>query len=647
MLRERRKHQRRSFLIVLALLFLPFGCATRHARLDERYASRPHLYPATRYAANGKVVDDTMDAVGFKYASGWLLPGNLMEGLALEVVFSLYSLVVEIPASVITDTALLPYDICKRREFKEGDAAFQNALLGDAWPVSSHSLREWHVPISSDRIIRMFVEQTDTPEAKAKTRALIDAGLCLELVAKSPLLDAELVGKLLEKADGLGTDLPEKTVDPDLSRVLAYRAGQAAGRSYGSVPDYGTLAFSGFLRQQLVRNAALPPDALISVVMSSDGSENPSALALLSETAFPPGTFEALIRDGDGEIRKAVAANPHAPPNLLASLGDLASQNAALAVVVAGNPKTAVLALEKLSRSDDPVILRALARNPELSTALLGCLASRASDDIPLAVLIAKHPNTDLETLATLVGLENAEVGEVVVGRYDTPPAFLDTLSRIADTNSAAGVRMGREIARHPDANAETLNRLASIDDFAIRSHVAGHRNARADTLDSLAEFAKEEWLYGATIARNPNTAAQTLRRLGELEIIEINEQLTYNVLTPPETLGRLARQALAILSQPVSSESYQSMMIVERTTRHPQVLAEALDDIAEAACRLDNPVDTLKLFEAILDNPKTTPGVVDIILKQIAKFEKDRSIEKKMRQRIVLIKGKAEEGLK
>ena len=114
---RKRKHQWRSFLIVLALLFLPFGCATRRARLDESYASRPHLYPATRYAANGKVVDDAMDAVGFKYASGWLLPGNLTEGLALEVVFSLYSLVVEIPASVITDTALLPYDICKRRIF--------------------------------------------------------------------------------------------------------------------------------------------------------------------------------------------------------------------------------------------------------------------------------------------------------------------------------------------------------------------------------------------------------------------------------------------------------------------------------------------------------------------------------------------------
>ncbi len=626
---------RLAALYLAAFVFTGGGCATRHARRAGDYACHPRVYPATRYAANGKVVGHALHAVGFEYSSGWLFPDNLMQGLLLGCTFYAYSLAVEVPLSLVTDTVLLPYDFYRIRGFKGGDDAFRAALLGDAWPTAPDVLRQQHVPLSSDRVIKAFVEEPDTPDTHAKLRALIDAGLGLELVVKSSRLDVELACRLLERSASFGLAWPEQTVDPDLSRADSYRSGQRAGRAYDQAPDYRNLAFADFLRQQLIRNPALPPDALVLVVSTAAEEARDPLLTLLSETAYPADTFETLVRAGGAGIRRAVAANANTPPAALACLADMASEDPDLGVLVARNPQAGADTLERFSRSGDRGMRLALAQNPALSAPLLARLADGAGTDVPLAVEIARHRHADPETIDRLVGLGLAEVGEVVAGRIPAPPELLDRLSHLANTNSAAALRLGREIARRDDAPPEALDRLARIADLGIRTAVASHRATRAETLDFVAGLARDDWMYGSLVACNPNAAAPTLRRLGGMGVREIDEQVARHPATPPDTLDLLARQALAVLSRPVSGETYAAALIAERVARHHRLADGGRHALTEAVCRLPDPADQIRLLGAILDNPGAGTAEIGAILEHLVRLERGGLVDKRQRPRL------------
>ncbi len=629
-----------------ALVLTGGGCATRQARRTPEYVWDPRAYPATQYAAGGGVVGQAMDAVGFEYSSGWLIPDNLIQGMLLSAVFYGYSLVVEVPISVVTDTAALPYDLRRAAAFREAERFYRVALLGDGWPETAETLRARHVPIASDRVVREFVARPDTPESPAKLRALAEAGLGLELVVGSPHVDADLALRILDRAEPAGTDWPRWTVDPDLAQATRLRAGQHAGRTYDGTPDYRRMSFARFLRGQLIRNPDLPADALLRVLAASEPEAMDPLLRLLAETAYPPDTFQALRLQGDPGVRMAVAANPHVPPAQLAALAGHAADDPRLRLRVARHPQTDADVLDRLSRSDDPEVRRALASNPSLSAGLLARLAEDADDDPALGAQVAAHPHARLETLARLVEFEDPTVGLAVVNRYHIPADLLDRLADLAGADSEAGRRLGLEIARHRDTRPETLDRLARIDDAGIRGAVATHANAPADTLDYLSGLAETDDLRGSLVAAHPRTPEATLRRLGELGSLDVSEQLARNPGTPPETLRLLAREALDILSRPVDGDTYRATVIAAGVVTNPGLPAEDAEAITEAIFGLPIPGQRLGVLGFIVDNPAAPSAALETMLRHLAGPGRERPSNRRDRDRAEDIRRKAENRL-
>jgi hypothetical protein len=129
-------------------------------------------------------------------SSGWILPDDITEQLAMEIstlaVGYIYSLVIEVPISIVADTIMLPIDLRRLKTFNSGAVVFDRALFGDGWPVKAEILKTHYHYQNCDPLIRRFLQNPGTPNHYDKILCLIDAGVGLAYIAGYDALDNEM-----------------------------------------------------------------------------------------------------------------------------------------------------------------------------------------------------------------------------------------------------------------------------------------------------------------------------------------------------------------------------------------------------------------------------------------------------------------------
>ena len=396
-------------LLLVSLAITQGGCANRNARSSSHYVKVPHYYPATRYAVCGSVARQWAAKMPSSKSSGWLFSEDFGRILVMDV-FAwtagyAYSLVVELPVSLVADTVLLPKDIQRVRDYKSGEDFFFASLLGDNWPISVESLRTHYHWKNCDPLIQRFLEKQDAIHRKEKILSLIAAGAGLEYIAAIDDLDADMAQNIMTQVE---VEHPMR---------------------------FGTL-------NTLARNPLIPEEIMIQIMLADPYDR------------WSPSPLESLID------------NPSVTPKVLNALADNI-EKPSLLVRVARHKSTAPETLDRIAQRNIVSVNRVIAVNPSIRPETLKRIAERSSNDPELAALLATNPKTPSEMLHRIVedvsdplqgkwilrdvGLHPAANDETLrlilktCDKLDRHPAARDAKEVIDEARGIASKRLSRE----------------------------------------------------------------------------------------------------------------------------------------------------------------------------------------------------------
>ena len=194
----------------------------------------------------------------------------------------------------------------------------------------------------------------------------------------------------------------------------------------------------------------------------------------------------------------AVARHPNVDMPTLLLLAEI--PNPSVQSGVASQRKTPVEILRRLSLENNQWIKLSLARNPNTPTDILHDLAN-SSDDL-IRSEVAGNPNASAEDLRMLAKKFQRSVA-------GNPGAPADVLNDFADSTSQ--------------------NPLSP--DFSIRSTLVQNPNLSARALSTLAK----DRIMGYLVAKHPNTSAETLTELSQVEKILVRVAVLKNPNCPEE----------------------------------------------------------------------------------------------------------------
>ena len=182
------------------------------------------------------------------------------------------------------------------------------------------------------------------------------------------------------------------------------------------------------------------------------------------------------------KVRRAVAKNPHTPPEIL---GMLAKSNSSFfQLTILRNPNTDAKTLHTLVERSLEVDrnLKNFANEEDLTGSL--DLSSEFT-----CINAARHPNVAVKTLELLgTNCKYSVLYEVV--RNDKTPS--ETLALI-DRSILNGDQADYALAQHPNLPVEFLHNLAKHGNFYVRLAVAKNPNTAPETLLSLYNDVVEE----------------------------------------------------------------------------------------------------------------------------------------------------------
>lgn len=404
----------RTLLVYLLLLLASMaissgGWANRHARSSRPYTNEPRVYPATRFALRGRVAAGwSRKLVPESKNSGWLFPEDLPKELFLKLgVFTagyVYSLAIEVPAALITDTVLLPLDIRRIQAFQAGEEAFAGALLGDDWPVSDETLRAHYRRKNCDPLIQRLLKNQEIPHRREKILGLVGAGVGLEYIAAVEDLDPDMASRIKDQV--VGEQPP--------------RCGALNG---------------------LAQNPLTPADVMIAIARAGPYDCAPSPMeGLISNPSVSPEVLDALAEaETEASILVGVARHPSTSPGTLDRIAQryIARVNR----VIAANPlaRLETLAAMVAHSPNDPDLDMELATNPVTSPEMLHHIVERVSHpSMGKWILrdVSQHPATTSETLRLI--LETCD-------ELDRQPAAPDARDVIEEARNTALGRLNRK----------------------------------------------------------------------------------------------------------------------------------------------------------------------------------------------------------
>lgn len=204
-----------------------------------------------------------------------------------------------------------------------------------------------------------------------------------------------------------------------------------------------------------------------------------------------------------------------------------------------------------------------LARTDGLSAAALSTLA-QDSDTVAVHRAVAKHPNTDANTLRYLADRADDEKTQMAIAEHPNADwMVLDTVAtnsshpgvrwRVAgDSRTAGGTRgaLSRDAAASVRAAAARtttsvidLERLAEDPDQDVRLSVASNAHTRPELLERMSHG---NGFVMSQVAKNPSAPADTLRRLSEDTSTgnQTRAMVASNPSVPQDVLRRLAAES-------------------------------------------------------------------------------------------------------
>ncbi|MFG2907176.1 hypothetical protein ACGF13_19185 [Kitasatospora sp. NPDC048286] len=406
----------------------------------------------------------------------------------------------------------------------------------------------------------------------------------LYAVARNPALPPDLLELLLDTADAdeeLAHALAERTdLDPKQVRRLAGRHEEAATRlavggllpaaevdplarpgvaiallEEGRGAPTWALALSGvadrYLRIRLASCPGLPDEAAEALAADQDTD----VVAELGLHTRRPDLLARLARRPGNDVRRWVAANEAAPPELLTAL--LADEDVHVRGHAAGNPATPATAAARVL-TDDPMVRRKLAEHPGLPAGLYHRLAE---DDTPwIRDNLARNPGIDPPLLRRLATDPDRDVRHRLAHHPYVP---LDVLGRLAVT-----VRLGPTLLpRIAGASPDELATLAGDSEPRVRMLVAQHRDLPAPVRDRLAE--DPDASVANSVAPHAGLAPARLAGLLDRFGSTVAAALAANPDAPAALLDRIAA------TEPVPAKALRAIAAHRHAT--PDALARCL----------------------------------------------------------------------
>ena len=342
------------------------GCANRNARSSSGYVKVPHIYPATRYAVRGSVARQWAAKMPSSESSGWLFPSDLGRTLVMDV-FAwsagyIYSLVIELPASLVADTVLLPMDMQRIKAYEAGKDLFTGALLGDDWPVPVEIFRTHYHWKNCDPVIQRFLQSQKIPHRREKILSLIAAGVGLEYIAASVDLDAEMAEKIMEQVAvehpvrfGTLNTLAGNPLTPEDVMIAIVRAGPYDRWSPSPI-------------ERLIDNPSVTPEVLNAL---AETIENPSLLVRVARhKSTSPETLDRIAQRNIVRVNRVIAGNPSIHLETLERIAELSSKDQNLDAALATNLKTPSGMLHRIVKDvSDPLLGKWILRDVSLHPA--------------------------------------------------------------------------------------------------------------------------------------------------------------------------------------------------------------------------------------------------------------------------------------
>lgn len=311
--------------------------------------------------------------------------------------------------------------------------------------------------------------------------------------------------------------------------------------------------------RKLQRLAARHPQTPVPLLMWLDqhapyGQAKETLLKRLEEDPIDAETLTRVARQGEWEMRAAVARNPHLP-----------------------DPARA-----QLSEDEDWWVRAAVAENPSASPAELTRLAGD-QEHITIKEHVAAHPNTPGDVLVTLAD--------------DGDPA------------------VRAQVARNPSTPPEALARLATDERFATREAVAAHGLTSLDILQQLTADANERVNVVARLRTQVITADRAQEALSTRRR-HVKLALANTQGTPPTVLEKLAadRNPLIRAQAALHSElpDLARKALVKDTSPSVSLIAKALDEETPADLLAFLPRHDARVRQALSRNEHAPAPVLE-----------------------------------
>jgi hypothetical protein len=357
-------------------------------------------------------------------------------------------------------------------------------------------------PCTPARLVSAIARSDDVLVAREVARnTRIDESLLLEIARIDDDTVREAVAVRQDRPVGLIARLLDQRADlaPLAERLLdsRQRVGPTADSSRADSIDRADVAelfaHAPWMRSILIDVDALPFDLLEFAAQAPEWTARQKVARSLSA---PLAILAALADDSDHDVRAAVAANPNTSHDVV----------------------------ERLAADANALVRLTVAQRPDVSGALIEQLAVDGDDGVRTFAL--DHPLCPPTLRQRRFALDNAL------------PMEAEWFDDLVDTDGDVPL----SVAKHPDAPADLLARLASNQSWRIREAVGGHPNTPTETLGVLAADSDRD--VRRAVAGNPSLD-QAMR--GQL-VVDPDVTVRRVALVHPNTRDEIRHQAAVTL---------------------------------------------------------------------------------------------------
>ena len=279
-------------------------------------------------------------------------------------------------------------------------------------------------------------------------------------------------------------------------------------------------------------------------VLSNLSSHDDSAIraAVGKNPSTPTETLHKLAADGKAYVRSMVAQNRFAPAEALSMLA--ADTDFEVRMLASSNSNTPDDIIDLLMKAGADEDLKQVGVSPRGLTEVEWARLFEAGQYG--RALLAAHPQTTGDQLATL-GRENQKMVRLAVAqRQSTPAATLHKLSTLNDFDIC------KALAENPSASGDLLRKLAAQCGTEIFPYLLSNTSASVDFLFGLMnkhnEFPQSNLRF--TVASNPATRPDLLARLSTDPEWQLRRCVASNPATPPDILAKLRTDVRAAVQE-------------------------------------------------------------------------------------------------